>query len=1061
VAVFGHVLQRLGVEPGERSLFLWAGSCLALIGAAALGLLNTAETLFLKRVGVESLPLVLLASSGLLVLTTGLASRALSDADRPRWLPRVLLILAAAVAPFWLLADIDNDLVFYGLVLASRQVLAVGMLTFWVTLADLVTGRQAKRLYAPLTAGITLGMIGGSFGSEPIGRLVGIHGLLLVCAATLACSALAAQRVGRAQPRKLGHGSGAVAHAPRRRRASGPSPREIWRESRLFRLLLVPALCGGLLGPVLYYEFSYLADASTTGPQAEQQLLALYAQFRGWLNIATLFAQLWLSSRLYHRLGIPLAVALWPLTYLVGFVWLGVQLGLRAGVTSLGGARVAEDGIAGPGLRVLFNLFPEDVRSRAASLLEGPLTRVGSVTGNTLVLAALPLGGATVLGWAAVPLAVLWLACMLVLRRAYPGLLLQASADRSLGSDADKAKLLDPGTLRALAPSLADPDPRTCRAAIDLVTDADPGLSVELLADAIARAPEHTRPLLVAALHRTVEPLPPGRLRSPRASETLAHLLGGAGPALPPEERPDLLQAYARLTGGDDAPEEEARRSRLVLERAMGDREAAVRLVAIAELHRRRRPPPGASDLDTALSGALAARDFLVRRTARKEMRAMLLSTEPDASWATRLDILAARLEQRADRAETAQALAALARRHDGATARCAAGVARWLDDRDPVVRGAALAYMGHAGLRECGPRLLEALGSKQGEESEAAREALVALGAETALPLLLESDLETPGQRDAVISVLRELEVDAAQLAPVYARELRAAREAVLLRAALGADHPAGLVRRRLAERADQALGTLICCVAVLRADERIAELERRLRRTRNERRRDLLVEALESLLGTAERRELVPLLEPAGDTAELAESLGLPLPDAEEAWARLLDDADELTRRLARASDAGVEAASRIEDASGVRDPVELAVRLQDVPVFGRLSTQQLVGLAESLREEQLEPGARVYAEGDEGSSLYIVLEGEVELLRGELSLERVGPGRFFGEISTLDGVPRSLSARAAKPTTLLRLEREDLLALMEDAPALGIGLSQHLALRVRELRGAEASP
>lgn len=328
------VLQRLGVEPGERPLFLWAGLCLALMGAAALALLNTAETLFLKRVGVEQLPLVLLASSGLLVLTTGVASSFLSDADRPRWLPRVLLLLAAIILPFWLLVRIDQDAIFYALVLASRQVLALGMLSFFLALADLLTGRQAKRLYAPLTAGITLGMIAGSFGSRPVGQLVGIDGLLVVCAALLIGASLAAARLGASQPGRSDRGleRRAAPRAARRRRSSGPSTRQLWRESRLFRLLLLPALCGGLLGPILYFEFSWVADAATQGPDGEQELLALYAQFRGWLNVATLFAQLWLSSRLYHRLGIPLAVALWPLTYLVGFAWLSVSLGLRAGV---------------------------------------------------------------------------------------------------------------------------------------------------------------------------------------------------------------------------------------------------------------------------------------------------------------------------------------------------------------------------------------------------------------------------------------------------------------------------------------------------------------------------------------------------------------------------------------------------------------------------------------------------------------------------------------------------------------------------------------------------------
>ena len=66
----GELLQRLDVRPAERRLFTRAFGCLLLLGAGSIALLNATETLFLKRVGVESLPLVLLASSGLLVLTT-------------------------------------------------------------------------------------------------------------------------------------------------------------------------------------------------------------------------------------------------------------------------------------------------------------------------------------------------------------------------------------------------------------------------------------------------------------------------------------------------------------------------------------------------------------------------------------------------------------------------------------------------------------------------------------------------------------------------------------------------------------------------------------------------------------------------------------------------------------------------------------------------------------------------------------------------------------------------------------------------------------------------------
>jgi CRP/FNR family transcriptional regulator len=158
----------------------------------------------------------------------------------------------------------------------------------------------------------------------------------------------------------------------------------------------------------------------------------------------------------------------------------------------------------------------------------------------------------------------------------------------------------------------------------------------------------------------------------------------------------------------------------------------------------------------------------------------------------------------------------------------------------------------------------------------------------------------------------------------------------------------------------------------------------------------------------------------------------------------------------RLARGfAPEAVEERGGIGDASAVLDPMDVAVQLRSVPAFGRLSTRQLVSLAEVLESIPCASGAAVYSEGDEGDGLYFVLEGEVELLHAGEPIERVGPGGFFGELSTLDGVPRQESAHVRDTARLLRLEREELLAMMEEAPELGIGLCQFLSLRVRALR------
>ena len=437
----------------------------------------------------------------------------------------------------------------------------------------------------------------------------------------------------------------------------------------------------------------------------------------------------------------------------------------------------------------------------------------------------------------------------------------------------------------------------------------------------------------------------------------------------------------------------------------------------------------------------------------------MLLSTEPDDSWLARLELLTGCIRQRADRAETAEALLEVSRRHGNAASPCAESMMRCVDDRDPRVRAAVLRFAGHAGLSQQVRRLLAALDSRHAEVSDAAREGLVALGSEVAQPLMSELKSAGAARRDAVVSVLRELELEAGELEAVYARQLERARVAAVLRAALDGQDPSRLMLRRLEERVSEALETLLSLVSVLEDDDRIGELERRLRRAPGERSRDILVEALEALLPPPPRADLVPLLEGApweqrGRVS--AEALSRRLPSPEEAWEELLGDDDPISWRLARVfAPQAVEERRRMGDDSTVLDPMDVAVRLQAVPAFGRLPTQQLVGLAEVLEEVRLEAGDPIFAEGDEGDGIYFVYEGEVEILRDGDVTTRARGGVFFGELSTLDGVPRRSAARAAEPTVLLRLDREELLALMENQPALGIGLSQFLSMRVRSLQ------
>ena len=1050
--------HRFGVQPAERALLGWAGLCLIGMGAAAFALLNTAETLFLKRVGVEALPLVLLASAGLLVVTTGIAGR-LASQDPPRWLPRVLLFMVATLVPFVLLADAEQPLVFAAFVLVARQVLALGMLSFWLAMGSLVPPRRAKQLFAPLAAGVTIGGIVGSFGSEPIARVLGIGGLIGLCAASLLCASLAARRLRAHGTRRLAGSLGRVGSSAA---TANTGVAQLLRNNQLFRLLAVAMLCGGALSPALYFEFSSVVDAATVGPDAEQALLGIYSQFRGWLNVAMLVVQLWLSTALYRRIGLPLSMALLPLAYVMGFGWLSIQFVLIPAFTSFGSARLAEDGIADSAARVLYNLFPDNLRARANGLLSGPVNRLGGVLGNLLVLAAVAGGASHWIGWGAMPIAGLWLGSALLLWRVYPDLLLRASAEHGFaGADVDKEALVDPATFRELAAHLVDDDPQVCRAAFELVKDGEPRQVVSALAAAIHEAPPQSRAILVDGLDRLAEPLAQESIRSPEAVQALAETLR-ASPAPPSEEHATLLRTYARLT---HSATEFADSSLALLQRELGSPDAPVRLAAIAELCRRGASPPGLPDLDRNLGGALTAPETSIRRAARKELRAILIAPDRDAGWEERLALLAGHLEQRVDRLETVEALREVARVHRAATSPLAESAMRYTDDRDPRVRGALLSLAGFAGLEQESARMVEALGSRSREEVVGARDGLLSLGIGAAGPLLVGLGFGGPRRREAIVSVLRDLEVDAATLDSLLARQLGDIRQAAAQRAALDerSGAIAGLLRRRLEERITEGLGATLDLLSALHHDPRIADMERQLRRTPGGRAHDLLLEAIDSLLGREERAVIVPLLE-AREDGQWRRQAGVANEahdGAAETLASLRESPDETTRLLAAA--IALEAASVIGDPPAMPSSMDLAVRLQEFPAFDRLNTAQLLTLAGLVQEQKIADGERLYREGEEGACLYCVLEGEVELRRGSLTVEAKGAGSLLGELAAVDGSPRAEDTFATRPTRLLRVDRSDLLRMFDEAPGLALGFAQYLSARVRQLedRLEEISP
>jgi len=108
-----------------------------------------------------------------------------------------------------------------------------------------------------------------------------------------------------------------------------------------------------------------------------------------------------------------------------------------------------------------------------------------------------------------------------------------------------------------------------------------------------------------------------------------------------------------------------------------------------------------------------------------------------------------------------------------------------------------------------------------------------------------------------------------------------------------------------------------------------------------------------------------------------------------------------------------------------------------LRQVGLFGAVSDEVLEFLAAKLVVMHSAPGDLVFHEGDAARDMFVVMSGEMEVLKKshqgvEARVALLGPGDWFGEMSILDVQPRSASVRVLAPSRVLRIAASDLDAL-----------------------------
>ncbi|MGH9057240.1 MAG: Crp/Fnr family transcriptional regulator [Acidimicrobiales bacterium] len=127
--------------------------------------------------------------------------------------------------------------------------------------------------------------------------------------------------------------------------------------------------------------------------------------------------------------------------------------------------------------------------------------------------------------------------------------------------------------------------------------------------------------------------------------------------------------------------------------------------------------------------------------------------------------------------------------------------------------------------------------------------------------------------------------------------------------------------------------------------------------------------------------------------------------------------------------------------------------AAVLSRLPLFEECSARELGRLASLTVESGQPAGTMLTREGRDAGLMFVIVDGEAEVLSDGQVLARIGPGDVVGELSLIDGRARSASVRAVTDVDVLELAADDFRSVVDSSPAFVRNLLRAMSVRIRE--------
>jgi CRP/FNR family transcriptional regulator, cyclic AMP receptor protein len=118
-----------------------------------------------------------------------------------------------------------------------------------------------------------------------------------------------------------------------------------------------------------------------------------------------------------------------------------------------------------------------------------------------------------------------------------------------------------------------------------------------------------------------------------------------------------------------------------------------------------------------------------------------------------------------------------------------------------------------------------------------------------------------------------------------------------------------------------------------------------------------------------------------------------------------------------------------------------------LAAIPLFSHLSRNRLLSILRSTKPVEFPAGAVIVREGEAGTGFYVITKGTASVSVGGLERATLTSGAYFGEVSVIDGGPRSATITATTPVSTLELTSAALRSVLDREPDVAASIGEQL--------------